>query len=109
MRCETLRFARRNEGLVRPVFEPRPGESKMAPQAVEIARNGLGNGAVPARALAGPPPGGEAAYGFSHAPLFAERKRASMTPMLATASSIPNSSGEPSRTAREKASPCSVY
>jgi drug/metabolite transporter (DMT)-like permease len=48
------------------------------------------------------------AYGFSQPPLRAERNAASMTRMLAIASSIGNSSGASPRTARENASPCSV-
>ena len=48
-------------------------------------------------------------YGFSHPPLRAERNAASMTRMLAIASSIGNSSGASPSTAREKASPCRVY
>jgi len=49
------------------------------------------------------------AYGLSHDPILAERNRASMTRIFKTASSIGNSSGASPRTARENASPCSVY
>lgn len=46
---------------------------------------------------------------LSHAPLAAERKIASITVILATASSIETGTAASSRMAREKESPCSVY
>ena len=48
-------------------------------------------------------------YGDSHDPRSAERNSASMMRMFKTASSIGNSSGAFPVTARENASPCSVY
>jgi hypothetical protein len=72
--CETFRFARRNEHFVWPLFgfimaKERNGRSarlegsagndegsEIAPQAVEIARNGLANGH---------PPGASARYSLS--------------------------------------------
>lgn len=48
-------------------------------------------------------------YSVSHDPNSAERNSASMTRMLAMASSIGNSSGACPSTARENASPCKAY